>query len=75
MLYAALFDATTGGLKNDSDHAFDPEDAASGGKMTFNVERDCAVPVDATIDFDATFTKCSTDNCAGDGYHVTPTWD
>ncbi|SVB98725.1 uncharacterized protein METZ01_LOCUS251579, partial [marine metagenome] len=75
LLYAALFDATTGGLKNDSDHAFDPTDAASGGKMTFNVERDCAVPVDATIDFDATFTRCTTDNCAGDGYHVAPTWD
>ena len=38
-------------------------------------ELDCAVPVDATIDFDATFTKCTTDNCAGDGYHVAPTWD
>ena len=23
----------------------------------------------------ATFTKCSTDNCTSDGYHVTPTWD
>ena len=36
--------------------------------------RDCAVPVDVTIDFDATFTKCTTDNCAGDNYHVIPTW-
>jgi len=48
---------------------------AAGGKMKFNVISDCAVPVDVTIDFDATFTKCTTDNCAGDGYHVAPTWD
>jgi hypothetical protein len=75
LLYAELFDPSTGGLENDSGHAFSPTDAASGGKMNFNVDRDCAVPVDVTIDFDATFTKCTTDNCTGDGYHVTPAWD
>jgi hypothetical protein len=45
-----------------------------GGKMKFNVISDCAAPVDVTIQFDATFTKCTTDNCAGDNYHITPTW-
>ena len=48
---------------------------ANGGKMTFNVISDCAAPVDVTIQFDATFTKCTTDNCAGDNYHVPTTWD
>ena len=43
--------------------------------MTFDVISDCAVPVDVTIQFDATFTRCTTDNCVGDDYHVTPTWD
>ena len=48
---------------------------AAGGKMKFNVISDCAVPVDVTIDFDATFTRCTTDNCVGDEYHISPTWD
>ena len=63
---------------NDSTNDFDPTSATTmgaGGKLTFNVISDCAAPVDVTIDFDATFTKCSTDNCTSDGYHVTPTWD
>ena len=62
---------------NDSTHDFDPTSATTmgaGGKLTFNVTSDCAAPVDVTIDFDATFTRCTTDNCAGDNYHVTPTW-
>ena len=52
----------------------DPATLGPGGKMTFNVISDCAAPVDVTIDFDATFTRCTTDNCVGDNYHVTPTW-
>ena len=62
---------------NDSTHDFDPTNATTmgaGGKLTFNVTSDCAAPVDVTIQFDATFTRCTTDNCAGDNYHVTPTW-
>ena len=60
---------------NDSSSDFSPSNKSLGGKMTFDVIRDCAVPVDVTIDFDATFTRCTTDNCAGDNYHVSPTWD
>ena len=52
----------------------DPATLGPGGKMTFNVISDCAAPVDVTIDFDVTFTRCTTDNCVGDNYHVTPTW-
>ena len=77
MPYSYLVSAT-GVPTNDSANDFDPTSAttmAAGGKLTFNVISDCAVPVDATIDFDATFTRCTTDNCAGDGYHVAPTWD
>ena len=66
-------------ITNDSDHDVDISGGAttlgSGGKLTFDFISDCAVPVDVTIDFNTTFTKCSTDNCAGDSYHVTPTWD
>ena len=51
----------------------DPSDCS--GKLTFDVIRDCAVPVDVTIDFDATFTRCTSDNCVDDGYHVAPTWE
>ena len=75
--YSALVSAV-GVPTNDSATDFDPTSSttmAAGGKLTFNVISDCAVPVDATIDFDATFTRCTTDNCAGDGYHVAPTWD
>ena len=65
-------------ITNDSDHDVDVSGGATtlgaGGKLTFNVISDCAAPVDVTIDFDATFTRCTTDNCAGDNYHVTPTW-
>ena len=72
----SLLVSTLGAITDDSvvgDVAI--SNLAAGGKMKFNVISDCAVPVDVTIDFDATFTKCTTDNCAGDGYHVAPTWD
>ena len=75
--YSALVSAA-GVPTNDSATDFDPTSSttmAAGGKLTFGVISDCAVPVDVTIDFNTTFTKCTTDNCAGDGYHVTPTWD
>ena len=82
MPYSAIVSAGTDGMPvitNDSDHDIDVSGGsttvAAGGKLTFDVISDCAAPVDVTIDFDATFTKCSTDNCTGDGYHVTPTWD
>mgnify|MGYP001205605125 CR=1 FL=1 len=63
-------------ITNDSGTDF-PESAADadGGKMMFKVIPDCAAPVDVTIDFDATFDRCTNDNCVGDGYHVNPTWD
>ena len=75
----SLLVSSTGVPTNDSilgtDGDFNPASPGAGGKLTFNVISDCAAPVDVTIDFDATFTKCTTDNCTGDGYHVTPTWD
>ena len=73
MPYSVLVSGGT--LADDSDHDVALTNLGAGGKMTFNTISDCAVPVDATIDFDATFTKCTTDNCVGDSYHVTPTWD
>ena len=51
----------------------DPSDCS--GKLTFDVISDCATPVDVTIDFDATFTRCASDNCVDDSYHVSPTWE
>jgi len=81
MPYSVIVSASTDGpvITNDSDHDVDVTGGATtlgaGGKLTFDVISDCAVPVDATIDFDVTFTRCTTDNCAGDGYHVAPTWD
>ena len=81
MPYSAIVSVVDGMpvFANDSDHDLsvtaDPTTMATGGKMTFNVISDCAAPVDVTIDFDATFTRCTTDNCAGDEYHVSPTWD
>ena len=74
MPYSMLVSAV-GAITNDSDHDVDIANLAAGGKMTLNTISDCAVPVDVTIDFDATFTRCTTDNCIGDSYHVTPTWD
>ena len=65
----------SGYLTKDVDVSEAPTSLANGGKMTFNVISDCAAPVDVTIQFDATFTKCTTDNCAGDNYHVPTTWD
>ena len=73
MPYSVLVSGGT--LANDSDHDVGLTNLGAGGKMTFNTISDCAVPVDATIDFDATFTRCTTDNCVGDSYHVTPAWD
>ena len=67
--------AITNDSSNDVDVSGAPTSLANGGKMTFNVISDCAAPVDVTIQFDATFTKCTTDNCAGDNYHVPTTWD
>ena len=82
MPYSVIVTAGADGMPvitNDSDHDVDVSGGATtlgaGGKLTFDVISDCAAPVDVTIDFDATFTKCTTDNCTGDGYHVTPTWD
>ena len=81
MPYSVIVTAGADGMPvitNDSDHDVDVSGGATtlgaGGKLTFNVISDCAAPVDVTIDFDATFTRCTTDNCAGDNYHVTPTW-
>ena len=70
-------DSTTGAPKFTDDSASDysPTNGSAGGKMTFDVISDCAVPVDVTIQFDATFARCTTDNCVGDDYHVSPTWD
>jgi len=71
-----IVDAPNYQFVNDSSTDYKPlEGDNDGGKMTFNVVSDCAAPVDVTIQFDATFTRCTTDNCTGDGYHVTPTWD
>jgi hypothetical protein len=62
-------------LKNDSDHDLGT-DGTLGGRMKYTIiHTDCAVPANVTIDFDATFTRCATDNCVGDGYHVEPDWD
>ena len=74
MPYSMLVSAV-GAITNDSEHDVDIANLAAGGKMTLNTISDCAVPVDVTIDFDATFTRCTTDNCVGDSYHVTPIWD
>ena len=34
------------------------------------IHGDCAIPADVTIDFNATFERCTTDYCTGDSYHV-----
>ena len=79
--YALLVDSSNPAAPaavNDSATDFNPTSPttmAAGGKLTFDVISDCAAPVDVTIDFDATFTKCTTDNCTGDNYHVPITWD
>jgi hypothetical protein len=77
MAYALGTGGTGNGfLKNDSGEDIDILSLNDGGKLKFTVSHnDCAVPADVTIDFNVTFKKCTTDNCAGDGYHVTPTWD
>ena len=74
MPYSILV-SEAGAITNDSDHDVDIANLAAGGKMKLNTISDCAVPVDATIQFDATLTRCTTDNCAGDDYHVSPNWD
>ena len=70
-------DATAGfKFVDDSATDYNVTDALLGsGKMKFNVISDCAAPVDVTIQFDATFTKCTSDYCASDSYHITPSWD
>jgi hypothetical protein len=82
MPYSVIVSAGADGMPvitNDSDHDVDISGGAAtlgaGGKLTFDVISDCAAPVDVTIDFNTTFTKCTTDNCTGDGYHVPLTWD
>jgi len=82
MPYSVIVSAGTDNMPVITNDSYDDVDVSggaatlgAGGKLTFNVISDCAVPVDVTIDFNTTFTKCTTDNCAGDGYHVTPTWD
>ena len=73
MPYAKLVDSS--GIINDSDHDLGT-DATLGGRMKYSIiHNDCAVPANVTIDFDATFTRCTTDNCVGDEYHVSPAWD
>jgi len=59
---------------NDSMNDF--SDGGGNGRLKYTITgADCAVPANVTIDFDATFTRCTTDNCVGDDYHVTPDWD
>jgi hypothetical protein len=54
----------------------DYSDGGGNGRLKYTITgNDCAVPANVTIDFDATFTRCATDNCVGDGYHVEPDWD
>jgi hypothetical protein len=61
-------------LKNDSANDF--SDGGGNGRLKYTITGpDCAVPANVTIDFDATFTRCTTDNCVGDDYHVKPDWD
>jgi hypothetical protein len=63
-------------LKNDSAHDLVDTDLNAGGRMKYTITHgDCAIPADVTIYFNATLERCTTDNCAGDGYHVTPSWD
>ena len=67
--------AATATITDDSDHDLG-EDLLLGGRMKYTIKHnDCAVPADVTIDFDATFLRCSTDNCTGDNYHITPSWN
>ena len=69
-------DGQTPTLTNDSDHDLVSTDLNAGGRMKYSITHgDCAIPADVTIDFNATFTKCTTDNCTGDSYHVEPSWD
>ena len=80
MPYANLVSMGTDGqtptLTNDSDHDLVSTDLNAGGRMKYSITHgDCAIPADVTIDFNATFTKCTTDNCTGDSYHVEPSWD
>jgi hypothetical protein len=80
MPYANLVSMGTDGatptITNDSDHDLDSTDLNSGGRMKYSIiHGDCAIPADVTIDFNATFSRCTTDNCTGDSYHVEPSWD
>ena len=76
--YALLVtsDGTVEGTYPTDDSARDFGEGNSDGKLQYTITGpDCAVPANVTIDFDATFTRCTTDNCVGDGYHVEPDWD
>ena len=48
--------AAAGYATDDSDHDFDPTDATAGGKLTMKIVPVC-MPVNETIEFNATFTK------------------
>ena len=76
--YATLVttDGTPEGTYPTNDSANDYSDGGGNGRLKYTITGpDCAVPANVTIDFDATFTRCTTDNCVGDGYHVEPDWD
>jgi len=79
MPYASLVsmgdDGQTPTITDDSDHDLET-DLTLGGRMKYTIiHNDCAVPADVTIDFNTTFTRCTTDNCTGDNYHIEPDWD
>ena len=58
-------------ITDDSDHDLDAADFNAGGRMKYTITHgDCAIPADVTIDFNATFERCTTDYCTGDSYHV-----
>ena len=79
MPYNVIVSAGTDGMPvftNDSDHDLVVTDLNAGGRMKYTVTHgDCAIPADVTIDFNATFSRCTTDNCTGDSYHVEPSWE
>ena len=74
MPYANLVSMGTDGetptITDDSDHDLGT-DQLLGGRMKYTIiHGDCAIPADVTIDFNATFERCTTDYCTGDSYHV-----
>ena len=78
--YATLIttDWTSEGTYPTDDSMNDYSDGGGNGRLKYTITgNDCAVPADVTIDFNATFTRCTTDNCAAEDppYHVVPSWD